>query len=72
MQFEWKLHWKLVLFASNSMSIQKTKNKNKKTIFFNLYSVVKGQVQGYGWFSTRFPLKLTENDDVGETAIWGL
>ena len=32
----------------------------------------KGQVQGYGWFLTRFTLKLAENDDVGETVIWGL
>ena len=31
----------------------------------------KGQVQGYRWFLTRFPLKL-ENDDIGETVIWGL
>ena len=28
---------------------------------------LKGQVQGQGWFLTRFPLKLTENDAVGET-----
>ena len=33
---------------------------------------VKGQVQGEEWFLTRFPLKLTENDDVGETVIWWL
>ena len=34
--------------------------------------LVEGQVQGQGWFLIRFPLKLTENDDVGETVIWGL
>ena len=33
---------------------------------------VKGQVQGSGWFLTWFLLKLAENDDVGETVIWGL
>ena len=33
---------------------------------------VKGQVQGSGGFLTKFPLKLAENDDVGETVIWGL
>ena len=33
---------------------------------------LKGQVQGWGWFLTRFPLKLAENADVGETVIWGL
>ena len=33
---------------------------------------VKGQVQGEGWFLRRFPLKLAENVDVGETVIWGL
>ena len=32
----------------------------------------KGQVQGLGWFLTQFLLKLAENDDVGETVIWGL
>ena len=30
---------------------------------------LKGQVQGSGWFLTRFPLKLAENSDVGETLI---
>ena len=30
---------------------------------------VKGQVQGEGCFLTRFPLKLAENVDVGETVI---
>ena len=29
----------------------------------------KGQVQGLGWFLTRFPLKFAENNDVGETVI---
>ena len=29
--------------------------------------LLKGQVQGWGWFLTQFPLKLAENDDVGET-----
>ena len=33
---------------------------------------LKGQVQGWGWFLTRFPLKLADNDDVGKTVIWGL
>ena len=33
---------------------------------------IKGQVQGSGWFLTWFPLKLAENNDVGETVIWGL
>ena len=31
---------------------------------------LKGQVQGWGWFLTRFPLKFAENNDVGEIAIW--
>ena len=38
-------------------------NKNK---------TIKGQVQGLGWFLTRFPLKFAENNDVGEIVIWGL
>ena len=33
---------------------------------------LKGQVQGWGWFLTRFPLKFAENNDVGEIVIWGL
>ena len=40
----------------------------KYVIFFS----IKGQVQGLGWFLTQFPLKLTENDDVGEIVISGL
>ena len=34
--------------------------------------LIKGQVQGLGWFLTRFPLKLAVHDDVGEIVIWGL
>ena len=33
---------------------------------------LKGQVQGWGWFLTRFLLKFAENNDVGEIAIGGL
>ena len=32
-------------------------------------TTLKGQVQGQGWFLTRFLLKLAENDDVGETDL---
>ena len=31
--------------------------------------IFKGQVQGLGWFLTRFPLKFAENSDVGEIVI---
>ena len=34
--------------------------------------VIKGQVQGWGWFLTRFSLKFAENNDVAEIVIWGL
>ena len=34
--------------------------------------ILKGQVQGLGWFLTRFQLKFAENNDVGEIVIWGL
>ena len=30
---------------------------------------LEGQVQGWGWFLTRFPLKSAENNDVGEIVI---
>ena len=33
--------------------------------------MLKGQVQGLGWFLTRFTLKLALHDDVGEIVIWG-
>ena len=33
---------------------------------------VKGQVQGWEWFLTRFPLKFTENNDTDEIVIWVL
>ena len=42
---------------------------------------IKGQVQGWEWFLTWFPLKFAENNDalkfaenndVGEIVIWGL
>ena len=33
---------------------------------------LKGQVQGLGWFFTRFPLKFDENNDVGGIVIRGL
>ena len=35
----------------------------------NKCSPFKGQVQGMGWFLTRFPLKLAESEDVGETVV---
>ena len=35
-------------------------------------SSFKGQVQGLGWFLTRFPLTFAENNEVGEIVIWGL
>ena len=31
--------------------------------------LIKGQVQGLGWFLTRFSLKISENNDVGKTVI---
>ena len=37
--------------------------------FLALLTRVKGRVQGLGCFSTRFPLKFAENNDVGEIVI---
>ena len=41
----------------------------KLCIYVCKLDCIKGQVQGLGCFLTRFPLKLAENDDVGETVI---
>ena len=35
-------------------------------------TLIKGHVQGLGWFLTWFPLMFAENNDVGEIVIWGL
>ena len=43
-----------------------------KATCYLYFSLLKGQVQGLGWFLTWFPLKFNENNDVAEIVIWGL
>ena len=45
---------------------------SKTEMNHKIYIVLKGQVQGLGWFLTRFPLRFAANNDVGEIVIWGL
>ena len=56
----------IYIFDMSFLFVYMAKNLLTSSCYF------KGQVQGLGWFLTRFPLKFAANNDVGEIVIWGL
>ena len=65
--------WWFSVTQSELLTVQQfVVNHNGSTPFVLILCFLKGQVQGWGWFLTRFPLKFAENNDVGEIVIWGL
>ena len=66
------MHSNIAKEDNNNNKKEEKKEEKKYKMSGRHSDMVKGRVQGYGWFLTRFPLKLAENADVGETVIWGL